>query len=86
MPNVYAEDVIADTLKIDLVQKTGSVLSLTIPFVTITQGAISADVTFNASSLLANITPYPMVLESTNTASALPALVLKTDTIKVYVT
>ena len=82
MPNVYAEDVIADTLKIDLVQKTGSVL----PFVTITQGAISADVTFNAYSLLANITPYPMVLESTNTASALPALVLKTDTIKVYVT
>ena len=82
VPDVYAEDVIADTLTIDIVQKASSVLQ----FVTIANGASSADVTINASSLLANATPYPMVLESSNTSSALPTLVLKTDKLNIYVT
>ena len=82
MPDVYAEDVIADTLTIDIVQKASSMLS----FVTIANGALSADVTINAFSLSANATPCPMVLESSNTSSALPALVLKTDKLNIYVT
>ena len=69
-------------LNIDLSQKTGSVLS----FVTITNGASSADVTINASSLSYNATPYPMMLESKDTNSALPTLVLKTDIVNIYVT
>ena len=57
-----------------------------LPFVTLTNGASSADVIIDASSLSDNATPYPMVLESRDTNSALPALVLKTDTVNIYVT
>ena len=80
MPDVCAEDTIADTLNIALSQ------SSTLTFVTLTNGASSADVTINASSLSANATPYQMVLESKDTNSALPNLVLKTDTVNIYVT
>ena len=73
---------IADTLNIDLNQKSGSELS----FVTLINDLSSADVTIDASSLSDNATPYQMVLESRDTNSELPALVLKTDTVYIYVT
>ena len=80
--DVYAEDTIADTLSISTRQKTSSTLS----FVTLVNSALSTDVTINASSLPARAAPYSLVLESTDDYSALPSLVLKTDTVNIYVT
>ena len=78
MPHVHAEDVIGNQLSIGLRQKAGSVLS----FVTLTIGASSTNVAINTDG----VTPgtYILLLESYD--SALTTLVLKTDTVTIFVT
>jgi hypothetical protein len=58
VPHVYAEDVIADELDINLRQKTGSEL----PFVKFINGASSTDVIINASGI--GVGKYLLMLES----------------------
>ena len=78
MPHVHAEDVIGNQLSIGLRQKAGSVLS----FVTLTIGASSTNVAINTDGVKPGT--YILMLESYD--SALTTLVLKTDTVTIFVT
>jgi hypothetical protein len=75
--HVYAEDVIADTLEINLKQKTGFELS----WVNIINSSRSADVKINAIGVPPGT--YSLVLESVDTISALSDLALKTDIVTI---
>ena len=78
--HVYAEDDISDILAINLRQKPSAELS----WVTIFNSLTSADVTINAKGVPTG--EYSLVLESVDTNSSLPTLVLKTDRVSIYVT